>query len=226
MQKQRSTSDPDFPHGTTTGSRYGCHCAACRAANAEASRKYYATHREEVRERMRNYHAAHREEDRERSRDYYVAHREEVSAYKRNYHAAHREEKAEYDRSYRAAHREERAKTNREWRTEHREEDRRAKRKWNANHPEKCAALERTRRARKRGNGGRHTAADIRAQYQRQKGRCYYCGRKVDDNYHVDHVVPLALGGSNGPENLVIACAHCNDSKGARHPMEFAGVMF
>jgi 5-methylcytosine-specific restriction endonuclease McrA len=31
------------------------------------------------------------------------------------------------------------------------------------------------------------------------------------------------LGGSNGPENIVIACPHCNQSKNAKHPMDFCG---
>ena len=90
----------------------------------------------------------------------------------------------------------------------------------------KYAAYSRNRRAKKIGNGGVHTAADIKAQYDRQRGKCFYCGRDVGDNYHVDHVVPLALGGSNGPENLVIACPECNGKKRAKHPMDFCGRLF
>jgi 5-methylcytosine-specific restriction endonuclease McrA len=65
----------------------------------------------------------------------------------------------------------------------------------------------------------------VRDQYGRQRGRCYYCHEKVGDSYHVDHVIPLALGGGNGPENLVIACPRCNLTKYAKHPMDFAGVL-
>lgn len=42
---------------------------------------------------------------------------------------------------------------------------------------------------------------------------------------HIDHVWPLSKGGSNGPENLVLACAECNLRKSAKTPMEFAGVL-
>lgn len=72
-------------------------------------------------------------------------------------------------------------------------------------------------------NGGTHTAKDVAAQYERQQGKCFYCDQEVGDRYHVDHVVPLLLGGSNGPENLVIACPECNIRKSAKHPMDFCG---
>lgn len=69
---------------------------------------------------------------------------------------------------------------------------------------------------------GVHTGDDIAAQYLRQRGRCYWCGERVSKSYHVDHVIPLAKGGSNGPENLVIACPECNRRKCAKMPHEFS----
>ena len=87
--------------------------------------------------------------------------------------------------------------------------------------PERYAAYARNRRSKKKGNGGTHTAADVQAQYDYQGGRCFYCGVEVGEKYHVDHFMPLVLGGSNSPENLVIACPACNMAKSARHPIAF-----
>ena len=36
--------------------------------------------------------------------------------------------------------------------------------------------------------------------------------------YHVDHRMPLSLGGSNYPDNLQLLCPTCNLSKSATHP--------
>ena len=46
---------------------------------------------------------------------------------------------------------------------------------------------------------------------------CAKCAAHVTERsgVHVDHVVPLARGGSNGRENLQILCAACNLAKGA-----------
>lgn len=51
-------------------------------------------------------------------------------------------------------------------------------------------------------------------------GCCNYCRTALafDDrkSWHVDHVVPISRGGPHEVSNLVIACARCNMSKGAR----------
>lgn len=46
--------------------------------------------------------------------------------------------------------------------------------------------------------------------------RCYYCGATgAGSALTVDHVVPVALGGTDEPSNLVTACADCNSGKSA-----------
>jgi 5-methylcytosine-specific restriction endonuclease McrA len=95
-------------------------------------------------------------------------------------------------------------------------------REWNRAHPAEVKANTHKRRALMKGCPGIHTAADIKAQYSRQNGKCFYCEQKVD-KYHVDHVIPLSAGGSNGPENIVIACPACNMKKSNKHPMDFCG---
>lgn len=42
---------------------------------------------------------------------------------------------------------------------------------------------------------------------------CVYCGRPAGE---VDHVIPVAAGGTNTSHNLVAACQACNRRKGAK----------
>lgn len=55
--------------------------------------------------------------------------------------------------------------------------------------------------------------------YARDKHTCQYCGGKPPDVVlQLDHVYPVALGGTNGIDNLLTACRDCNLGKGARDP--------
>lgn len=57
-----------------------------------------------------------------------------------------------------------------------------------------------------------------------QGGRyCAYCGRWCDDGeLTLDHVVPLADGGPDTLENLVLCCLACNQRKGRLPAGNFA----
>lgn len=49
---------------------------------------------------------------------------------------------------------------------------------------------------------------------RRDNHTCRYCGAAAPDvKITVDHVIALALGGDDRPENLVAACADCNSGK-------------
>lgn len=62
---------------------------------------------------------------------------------------------------------------------------------------------------------------------RRDNHACRYCGGIAPDvALTVDHVVPVALGGSDDPSNLVTACRDCNAGKSsaAAHPETVAEV--
>lgn len=90
-------------------------------------------------------------------------------------------------------------------------------------HPEQLRAQSGRRRARQRGAIGSYNHHDIAILLISQKGLCWWCGKLLDDHYQVDHRIPLARGGSNTPENLVLACEYCNKSRGAKLPQEWGG---
>lgn len=93
-----------------------------------------------------------------------------------------------------------------------------AKDKWQRENPDKRAATDRNRRSRLASAQGTHTADDVRYIMWAQSFMCYYCGIPIRDSYHVDHIMPIALGGGNGPDNLQCLCPTCNLRKGALHP--------
>lgn len=80
------------------------------------------------------------------------------------------------------------------------------------------------RRARLAMASGKITKRDIESLLIRQRRRCYWCEKPFGSRTpHLDHVWPISKGGSNGPENVVFACSHCNHVKQAKTPIEYAG---
>ncbi len=58
-------------------------------------------------------------------------------------------------------------------------------------------------------------------QQQVQAGVCHYCGRQVGaEALTLDHVVPVARGGTSTKGNVVPACAACNKTKKYLTPAE------
>ncbi len=55
--------------------------------------------------------------------------------------------------------------------------------------------------------------------FKRDNHTCRYCGRSAPDvSLTIDHVIPVALGGPDQPDNLVTACAECNGGKSSVSP--------
>jgi 5-methylcytosine-specific restriction endonuclease McrA len=98
-------------------------------------------------------------------------------------------------------------------------------RMWKQRNPEKALAMrrvaKRNRKVKLRGNIGRHTHKQVQELHAKQKYRCAICKCDTSKDRHVDHIVPLAAGGTNYIENLQILCPTCNIEKSAKDPVLF-----
>jgi hypothetical protein len=59
----------------------------------------------------------------------------------------------------------------------------------------------------------------VRQVVERADNRCEYCGLSQlgqEATFHVDHVQPVAAGGTTILDNLALACVSCSLRKGAR----------
>ena len=54
---------------------------------------------------------------------------------------------------------------------------------------------------------------------ERAQGKCELCGASLEYEgvlLTVDHIVPIAMGGTDSPENLRALCSRCNTGKGSK----------
>lgn len=56
---------------------------------------------------------------------------------------------------------------------------------------------------------------------KKQSGKCTVCRGLLTKFVEIDHIFPIALGGTNEKFNLQLLCRPCNRSKGAKHPIDF-----
>ncbi len=91
-------------------------------------------------------------------------------------------------------------------------------RRYRANNPTFMAETQKRRRGRKIGRLPRGTIKRIG---DLQRWRCAACVVVIKTGYHVDHIMPLALGGEHSPSNIQLLCGPCNLRKSAKHPVRF-----
>ena len=66
-----------------------------------------------------------------------------------------------------------------------------------------------------------------RAIHARERGRCFYCHRRITPRMEcLDHVVPRAKVRCNSYRNLVSCCMECNSQKGERSAEEYLRWLF
>ena len=102
----------------------------------------------------------------------------------------------------------------------YRDRTRKSVRKWCKAHPEKAAAIQRERKAIRR--GAKAMGFDAIAHEQHlwlwQKGLCFHCHNALHSkNKTEDHFVPVNKGGGHNEFNLVLCCSACNSSKNAKY---------
>lgn len=94
---------------------------------------------------------------------------------------------------------------------------------WRKSNRHICRIHEEKRRALLAGNGGEHTHEQAMAVLEKQKHRCINCPEKLtESNRHKDHIMPLALGGTNDITNIQWLCKRCNLTKHKKDPIAWA----
>lgn len=174
-------------------------CKACHAARKAA---YRSSNIEKAKSRDAAYRAANKEKIKSGFANWYAANSEKVKS--------------------RAA----------KWAAANHDKCTAIKSAWKKANPEKVQAYaaanvdkkrirHQNRRARTRESGGKLSIGLADKLFRLQRGKCACCGEPLGDDYHLDHIMPLALGGTNTDDNIQLLRSKCNLHKNAKHPVDF-----
>lgn len=144
--------------------------------------------------------------------------------------------KARINTAWRAANPEEEKARKAAWRAANRERERIRSATYRAANVEKCRIaaakyqsenldayriIAQNKRARKRASGGKLSVGLSGKLFKLQKGKCACCKKPLGNKYHLDHIMPLILGGANEDWNIQLLTAACNQQKHVKHPVDF-----
>jgi 5-methylcytosine-specific restriction endonuclease McrA len=190
------------------------------------AKAYYRDHMEKVRSYARVYY--NNPDVRAKIHARYLTNAEAKRIYNREYRAANAETIREQKRDYELANRDKIRERHLAYRTLHNDKisiyrktphARAVRHAHYAANRDAYRASKHQRRARKKGNGGDFSTAELKAMRIEYAGVCFYCkGQHEPDDLTIDHVIPIDQGGRHEAANIVLACGICNSSKGNRTP--------
>lgn len=160
---------------------------------------------------------------------------EKYKAYGKAYRAANIAKAKEYYAAWYAANAGSVKARSAKWKADNPERRKAAVSKWSAANPKKrlaSSAKYRTKNLeayriyqhnrRGRETGGKLSRDLAERLYILQRGKCACgCRKPLGNDFHRDHIMPLALGGLNIDSNIQLLRARCNIRKQAKHPVEF-----
>lgn len=149
------------------------------------------------------------------NRAYYAANREKVLAKQRRTAVKRAEEKRQYQRAYYRRNAEAERDRVRSWNAENKDKKRSSYRTWAKANPQIVQSVRHRHRARQLSAPGTYTPEEWLDRLSEYGGVCPCCGRVAE--LTVDHIIPLAKGGTNWIWNLQPLCFSCNSAKSDRH---------
>ncbi len=196
----------------------------CKDCERNANSNYRARNRDKVNAAKRIYDANHKELKAEQDRRYREKNSEKIAlrqsrwrknneeklkAYRLNRTPEQKQHKRVMDKIYAANNSDRNRIASRKYRKNNPEKVSEIGRAWRQRNPEFAVNKSAQRRAKAKLNGAYLvTKKEI---FKLRQSPCFYCGEKGQST--IDHIIPIARGGTHSIGNLVAACGFCNSSK-------------
>lgn len=180
--------------------------AAYRLKNAEKIKAYRDTHKDMARSASAEWSSKNKDRKKATNAKYRKSNRDKIKANKARWYAENRERLLAESV---------------EWKKANPERVKAIQARYNAKRPELRRIINQNRRAKVLQCGGRLSVDLAEKLLLLQKGRCAFCRLPLGADYHLDHIMPLALGGSNKDSNMQLLHKHCNQKKSSTHPVDF-----
>jgi 5-methylcytosine-specific restriction endonuclease McrA len=158
---------------------------------AEVTKAYRERNRELLKEKARQYRIDNKEKIKEVKRENYLRTKDACNERSQRYYEENRERMLEVNKA------------------------------WCDRNPERAAAIRANRRKKIKEAGEGLSSNIVQKLMKLQRGKCACCGTSLKNGFHVDHILPLALGGEHSDLNVQLLTPRCNLKKKALHPVDW-----
>lgn len=191
---------------------------------AVKNKVYRDVNKSSILEGKRVYRQNNIDKIRKSEREYYERNKEYVNQRQKEYVEKNREKYESRQKAYRVKHSEHLAQKSREWLKNNKERANQRQKLYYEQNPE-IFANGRTRR-REREKGSSLSKGLFTKLLQEQGEKCPGCLTKISRrNAHIDHFLPLSLGGKHEDSNIQLLCGPCNLRKHATHPEKWLATI-
>ena len=141
----------------------------------------------------------------------------------RSYYATHTESVKNSVSSWNSKNKDKHALYVQKWACENMERKKSSNSTWRKRRKDLVNASTQKRRAAKKNQLGVVSKNIVEKLMRSQKSLCINCKADLTrSGYHIDHIMPLSLGGIHADENLQLLCPTCNIKKHNKHPIAWA----
>ena len=149
---------------------------------------------------------------------YYKTNKDKAIAQMQKWSETNRERSREIKKKWSDANPEKQREAIAAWQVTNKERFDESKKKWSAENSDKLRTHCVNRRRKL--SEGTLSLDIVNTLLVRQVGNCAGCGKHLNGDYHIDHVLPIAKGGSNTDDNVQLLHSRCNLIKAAKYPWE------
>lgn len=181
----------------------------CKDCAAKRRKRYYENDKEHINKLKRKNRKKYRDKELAYNKEYYQKTRERRLEIAKKYREDNKEKILKDIRQYNKTHKKENKERNRNYRKNNPEKIKKIKNNYRKNNPETVQKHRMTRRARKAQNGV--FKVFNKELHKLMNSPCVACGST--NQITIDHIIPIARGGTHSIGNLQSLCRSCNSSK-------------
>jgi 5-methylcytosine-specific restriction endonuclease McrA len=198
----------------------------CKKCVSIKSKIYASVNKDRIKLMHKEYYQSNKERIIKRTKEWAENNKERVKQRSKEYHIKNRDILNKKSSEYRMKNKSKIKTVIQLWCERNRDRLNKKKNEWVSRNKGKVKEIKNKNRVSRLSAEGKLSPGIYDKLMMLQDSKCVYCKRDLLKNkIHIDHIMPLKLGGNNTDNNVQLLCQQCNNRKHAKHPVDFAKEM-